>query len=205
MGRIFLGLAIALVGALVVHIAVVFTIPRVAENNAWGRLSRIGPTFRMVRIDPLRRQGTDAASLDLGAGDQDFAFVDPAFITAGCRFSLADGLVRVAARDQTSFWSASIYSRQGDNLYSINDRSAVDGRFDLLIGTHEQIVAAQSLPAEREDTAIPVEIPAVEGYITLRVLVDEESARPLADAFLRQVVCEPAGGATSSALGHRAG
>lgn len=205
MGRILLGLGIALVGALVVHIAVIFTIPRVAENNAWGRLSRLGEPFRLVRIDALRRPGTDAGALDAGSGDQDFAFVDPAFITAGCRFSLADGPVRVAAPERTTFWSASIYSRQGDNLYSINDRSAVDGRFDLLIGTHDQIVAAQSLPAEREETAIPVEIGAVEGYITLRILVDEESARPLADAFLRQVVCEPAGNAVSAVSKSRTG
>lgn len=193
MGRLLLTLAIGLVGALIVHIAVVFTIPRVAENNAWGRLSRLGEPFQMVRIDALRRQGPDAASLDVGSGQQDFAFVDPAFITAGCRFSLADGLVRIAAPERTTFWSASIYSRQGDNLYSINDRSAVDGRFDLLIGTHEQIMEAQSLQTGREETAIPVEITAVEGYVTLRVLVDEESERPLGDAFLRQVACEPAG------------
>lgn len=197
MGRILLGLAIGLVGALVVHIAVIFTIPRVAENNAWGRLSRLGKTFEMLRIDPLRRDAPGGAAL--GAGSGDFAFVDPAFITAGCRFSLAEGPVRVAASDRTAFWSASIYSRQGDNLYSINDRSAVDGRFDLLIGTHDQIVAAQALPAAREETSIPVEIPAVEGYITLRVLVDEESARPLADAFLRQVSCAPADGTAASA------
>jgi uncharacterized membrane protein len=176
----------------VVHIAVIFTIPRVAENNAWARLSRLGKPFSMIRIDALRRQAPDPASLDIGSSDQDFAFVDPAFITAGCRFSLADGLVRVRAPDVTTFWSASIYSRQGDNLYSINDRSAVDGRFDLLIGTRDQLIEAGSDTTERDETSIPVEIAAVEGYVTLRVLVDEESERPGADAFVRSVACAPA-------------
>ncbi|KQT54257.1 hypothetical protein ASG43_01135 [Aureimonas sp. Leaf454] len=192
MGKLFLSIVIGLVGALVVHIAVIFTIPRVAENNAWARLSRLGEPFRMVRIDALRRQAPDPASLDVGSSEQDFAFVDPAFITAGCRFSLAEGPVRVVAPDLTTFWSASIYSRPGDNLYSINDRSAVDGRFDLLIGTRDQLIEAGSGSTERDETSIPVEIAAVEGYVTLRVLVDEESERPGADAFLRSVVCEPA-------------
>lgn len=191
MGKIILAILTGLVGAAVVHIAVIFTMPAVADNNAWGRLSRIGDVFEVVKIASLRSESIGNAGQAEGSETHDFAFVDPAFVTAGCRFSLADGPVRLVATARTDFWSASIYSRQGDNLYSINDRVAVDGRFDLLVGTTEQLVEARVNSADRSETAIPVEVNIDEGYLTLRVLVDEESARPGVDAFAQSVTCAP--------------
>ncbi len=144
-----------------------------------------------MRVEALIANPDPALSAsDSPAGD--FAFVDPAFITAGCRFSLAGGPVRIHAlqRDE-AFWSASIYNRRGDNLYSINDRSAVDNAFDLMVGTKEQLVdksAAEDAPA----TQIPVEVEMTEGYMTIRVLVDEESKRPGVDDFVTSIRCEPA-------------
>lgn len=173
-----------------VHIAVIFTVPSVADNNAWSRLSRLGALGEVVRIESLRGAAPGDAALAEGSRTEDFAFVDPAFITAGCRFSLEEGPVRLVAGGRTEFWSASIYSRQGDNLYSINDRSAVGGRFDLLVGTAEQLVEAKADIAGRDETAIPVEVPLREGYLTLRALVGAESARPGVDAFIRSVTCK---------------
>ncbi len=194
--RFLLGLALAviigLVGAAIVHIAVVLLVPSMADNNAWGRLSRIGPMFEIVRIEPLREGGSGPAAQATGSERQDFAFIDPAFVTVSCRFSLADGPVRLYADAETDFWSASIYSREGDNLYSINNRAAVEGLFDLLVGTPEQILEARADVDASDDTAIPVGLPVEEGYLTLRALVREESARPLVEAFTRAVVCEPA-------------
>lgn len=190
MGRLLLAVLVGLVGAAIVHIAAVFAIPSLAENNAWGRLSRIAGMYELVRIDSRQSPLPDAPPPVEGPGVHDFAFVDPAFVTAACRFSLADGPVRLSASERTDFWSASIYSRQGDNIYSINDRSSVDGQFDLLVGTAEQLAEARANTAERDETAIPVEVTIVEGYLTLRTLVDEESKRPGVDAFVRSVTCE---------------
>lgn len=196
MARLLLALLVGLVGAAVVHIAVIFTVPLVAENNAWGRLSRLGALFAPVRIDtariPAETGSPGAASQVSPAASPGFAFVDPAFATVACRFSLADGPARLAASRATDFWSASIYSREGDNLYSINDRSAVGGQFDLLVGTSEQLAEARASSAERDETAIPVEVAITEGYLTLRVLVDEESKRPGVEAFMASVTCEAA-------------
>jgi uncharacterized membrane protein len=194
MGKLLLAIVAGLVGAALVHIAVIFVMPTLAENNAWGRLSALGGMYDVVRVEPLRVAGPDRITAAAGSEQHDFAFVDPAFIAASCRFSLADGPVRLfAAQSQAPFWSASIYDRRGDNLYSINDRSAVAGTFDLLVGTRQQIIdAADELSLDRETTSIPVEVSLVEGYMTIRVLVDEESKRPSIDAFVRSLACVPA-------------
>ncbi|MBC8129057.1 MAG: hypothetical protein H7Y08_01900 [Rhizobiaceae bacterium] len=191
MGRLILALAVGLLGAAVVHIAVIFAIPALAGNNAWARLGRLGDMNAVVRLDALRSEATDGTEPASDRLRTDFAFVDPGFVTAGCRFSLAEGPVRLAAGQRTEFWSASIYSRRGDNLYSINDRSAVEGQFDLLVGTADQLVEARANSADRDETAIPVTIASVEAYLTLRALVDEESKRPGVDAFVSSVTCEP--------------
>ena len=96
------------------------------QHNAWGRFSGLGNPYDLVRVEPLRSAGRTDGVLPR-PDRQAFAFVDPAFVTASCRFSLANGPVRISAEaSPTTFWSASIYDRQGDNLYSINDRSAVE-------------------------------------------------------------------------------
>lgn len=193
LGRLALTVVIGLFGAMLVHIAVIVMMPRLAENNAWGRFANLGPMDEMVRVVPLRSSGPSSLSAQPGSDRQNFAFVDPAFVTASCRFSLATGPVRMtAASVQTSFWSASIYARNGDNLYSINDRSAVDGAFDLLVGTTDQIVDVKAtVSADSRDTTIPVEVDLIEGYMTIRVLVDQESERPSVERFVDSLRCQP--------------
>ncbi|MCK5933452.1 MAG: hypothetical protein KAG89_14925 [Fulvimarina manganoxydans] len=192
MGRIILTLLVGLVGAGLVHIATVFMVPRVAENNAWGRLSALGAPYEVVRIAPLR-DTSGQPSAPRQAARNAFSFVDPAFVVAGCRFSLEDGPVEIAASGVLDgFWSASIYDRKGDNLYSINDRAAIEGVVDLVVGTREQIEAIDAMaPFTSEETSLPVILDVGEGYMTLRILIDEESKRPAVDNFLRTVTCAP--------------
>ena len=198
MVRVILAVVAGLVGAAAVHIAAIFAIPLVADNNAWGRLARIAGIHQVARIDSLRGNGNAELGSAGKPGTHDFAFIDPAFVTAACRFSLADGPVRMVATGRIDFWSASIYSRSGDNLYSINDRSAVDGQFDLLVATLEQLTEAGTGDG-REETSIPVGVDTQEGYLTLRILVDEESKRPAVDAFVRSVTCMPVAPASAKA------
>jgi len=208
MGKLLLALLIGIVGAVLVHIAVIALMPQVASNNAWGRLSELGKMYDIVRVEPLESEGRRAAATGLATGHGTFAFVDPAFITASCRFSLADGPIRLFANGgNTTFWSASIYNRSGDNLYSINDRSAVEGTFDLLVGTRDEIVdlKADVDPQEEDETSIPVEVDLTEGYMTIRALVDEESKRPAVDQFIRSLECKPAEADTAQRLRTREG
>lgn len=186
MGKLLLALLVGLVGAAIVHIAVIFAIPRVAQNDSWNRLSRLGDLFATIQVAAVPAQGADPTP---GA---DFVFVDPSFIDVACRFDLADAPVRVQAAERTGFWSASIYARNGDNLYSISERVALEGQLDLLVGTREQLDLARVEGTDSDDTAIPVELPPGEGYVTVRALVRAESERPFVDRFARSITCRPA-------------
>lgn len=185
MGKLFLAVVIGLVGAAIVHIAIVFAIPGQAENDAWSRLARRGDLFAPVRV------GEAPAGAPSPDDSDGFRFVDPAFIVLACRFSVADGPVRLFAEETTPFWTASITARNGDNLYSIGERVALDGRLDLLVGTREQLDLARLEGTADEPQSIPVEFAADEGYLTVRALVASESERPFAERFARSVTCRP--------------
>ncbi|WP_279477804.1 DUF1254 domain-containing protein [Aureimonas sp. SK2] len=186
MGKLLLALLVGLVGAAIVHIAIIFSIPMQAENDAWGRLSRLGDLFAVVRIEDRPGQPDGAAQ---AAG---FTFVDPAFIDAACRFSLQGGPARIMADERTGFWTASVYARNGDNLYSISERVALEGALDLLVGTREQLDLARVEGSELPDQTISVELPTQEGYVMVRSLVGSESERPFVDRFVRSITCRPA-------------
>ncbi|GGD93898.1 membrane protein [Aureimonas endophytica] len=190
MFKAVIALIVGLVGAAIVHIAVIFAMPWVASNNSWGRLARLGALFDVVRIDPQLTAPPEGVGPPAGSLRHEFPFVDPAFLTASCRFSLAEGPVRLRSDVSTSFWSASIYSRRGDNLYSINDRSAVGGRFDLLVGSADQLGDAKAASPDPNETTIPVEFSEGSGSLTIRALVDGESMQPEVEAFLRGLSCK---------------
>ncbi|RFC64971.1 hypothetical protein DYI37_03635 [Fulvimarina endophytica] len=198
MARYVLAILIGLVGAGLVHIAIVFMIPNVSDNSAWSRLSGLGDYFEVVRIGPLRDASVvrpPLAEEELPADGglrRSFAFSDPAFLVASCRFALDGGPVEISANGTIdNFWSASIYDSQGDNLYSINDRAAIGGLVNLIVGTPQQIEDVRATTLLEDSSALPVVVDVRTGYMTIRVLIDEESKRPAADAFLKTVSCLP--------------
>ena len=189
MGRVLLAVLIGLVGAAIVHIAVIFAIPGQSRNDAWSRLERLGPAFATVPVAPLPPPEPGGAEPSSGAA---FSFVDPAFLTVACRFSTENGPVRIVAGERTPFWSTSISGRNGDNLYSISERAALDGQLNLFVGTRDQLDLGRIEGSDLDPSAIPVELAAEEAILVVRALVGEESQRPYVDRFVRSIGCRPA-------------
>lgn len=189
MGRLLLALLVGLVGALIVHIGVIFSMPRVAEDNAWARLTRIMPGLRPTLL--AGSSGTAAPSGDPAQPMPQFGFTDPAFLMAACRFAVSDDPVRLVADEAgAGFWSASVHARSGEDVYSINERLAPRARLDLVVGTRDQLDAARLEGLMGEEDSIPVEVASGDFYVTLRALVESESERPLADRFVRSLSCD---------------
>ncbi|SJZ65696.1 DUF1254 domain-containing protein [Consotaella salsifontis] len=189
MAKLLYAILVGLVGAAIVHIAVILTIPHVAERDAWGRLSGLGDLWKVIQID-----GATGTVAGVREGPEHFAFLDPAFAIASCRFALGDGPAHLYSPEKTDFWSASVYDRQGNNRYSISDRSAVGGAFDLIVGTPDQLLESRVNSADQDETQIPVEADFSEGYVILRALIEHESERASVNAFSRSMHCEPLNG-----------
>lgn len=166
-----------LVGAGIVHIAVLMLIPSRAEGDAFSRLARLGPEFSFIKA-------ADPAAIPV------LADTDPLFALSACRFSLEDGLVHARASGTVPFWSVSVFNGKGENIYSYNDRNSAGGVVDLAVGTPVQIVnLRQDLP-EEFSRSIFVEAETDKGTIVLRTFVPDQDAKATADAFLASAECE---------------
>lgn len=161
----------------VIHIAVVFMVPLFASEDAWAEMRRFGRDGQF-HILPAPEPGAEP-----------LASLDPQMLYAVCRFSLANGPVRIRATLPDDFWSVAIFDRRGRNVYSLNDRSADTLQLDLAVITPVQMAQLRQDPPESLETAIVVEQPIEVGFALLRVFVASESLRSRAAEALATADC----------------
>ena len=161
----------------IIHIAVILLVPDFATRDAYTALGRLGPdgAFHLL---PATAPGT-AALPDL----------DPALAHAACRFTLADGPIRIRATLPEEFWSLAVFDRRGSNLYSLNDRTAERSDIDLVIATPLQMLRLRENSTPVLDSAIVVELPLDQGFLLIRAFVPDPTLAPATEAALRAANC----------------
>ena len=122
----------------IVHLSSVLLLPRTATQDAYTRLAAAVPANSMV---PLPAPTPDDAVLP---------FMDPAFATAGCRYDLAGGPLKLRVPVSQAYTSVSFYTRNGVAYYAINDRAAGRRVIELDLMTAQQ---RADLPDDEEVTA----------------------------------------------------
>lgn len=168
---------VAIVGAAIVHITVLFLLPHFSDRDAWARLAEAADYYKPVRIDAAAGEVPIVKSLD------------PLFYASACRFDLADGPVRVHAPGNVPYWSVSIYNRGGQNVYAFTDRAAESGILDVVVLTSAQMIEARKHLPEEFRNSIFVEAPVGQGIVVVRSFVPDQSWKPTATRFLRDVAC----------------
>jgi uncharacterized membrane protein len=168
---IFYTLLVGLVGAAIVHIAVLLLVPRFSERDAWSRIAAMAGPFEMVRLD-----GAEWES-------------NPFLRVLACRFEIEPGIARVRAEGKVPFWSAAIFDRSGRNIYSLNDRTTIGDRLDLVIATPVRMIELRKDLPEELAEAIFVELDNNQGLAVIRVVVPDSSWNQLAERFLAGARC----------------
>ena len=171
-------LILGLVGAAIVHIAILMLLPVLSERDAWARLTTYGDLLQAV---------------DLGSSEPDtpVPLYDPFFGGGACRFDLHHhGVLRVTAGTGAPFWSVSIHDRRGYNLASFNDRTAVGGRLDLAIATTAQLADLRRELPDALARSIFVEVDDPQGIVVLRAFKPDPTWEPVVATFLESFACE---------------
>lgn len=178
MRRLLHALLLGLLGAGIAHIVILLLVPNFSERDAWSRLAMAAGSNKIVRLD----KEIDGAPL--------VKSLDPSFYDAACRFDLTEGVVRIDNAGKVPYWSASVYDRSGQNIYSFNDRTPPDGNLDFVVLTPAQMIdLRKDLPTEFEKS-IFVETPIDEGIVVVRVFVPDDSWKPKVARFLDGINCE---------------
>ena len=178
MKRAFYVLSIAFVLAGIVHILIILLIPNYAAKDAWAKLEEVAGPWRFVLV------------AEPGARDSVLPVVDPAFATAACRYNLNEAPVKVSADGELPFWSIAIFDRQGRNIYSFNDRTAIERRLSLLVINPVQMAQIRKNPPPDSDKAVLVETSTSEGFVLIRALQENSSWAPSVREFLTNAKCE---------------
>jgi uncharacterized membrane protein len=168
----------ALLGG-IVHLATVMALPRTATHDAYSRLAANAPVNTVVALPPPT---PDSAPMP---------FMDPAFVSAVCRYDLSTGPVKLRVPVGPSYTSVSFYTRLDVAYYAINDRAAGRRIIELDLMTSAQ---RSEMPEEEDVTAadrLIVESPTPTGLIAIRTLAPEPGLMPMARASLAGSRCEP--------------
>jgi uncharacterized membrane protein len=175
--RIAYALVAGLIGAGIVHIAVLLLLPDFSERDAWARLEAQAGLYSVLRINGSPAGGVLRRSSD------------PLMLVNACRFSLEDGFAHIKAPGQVPFWSVSIYDRGGQNIYSFNDRANQGGELDIVVLTPAQMIDIRKVLPEDLVTSVFVEADVREGIVLVRAFVPDETWAPRVDAYLATMSC----------------
>lgn len=178
------GMAVFLVAvaflAGVIHICTILLVPSFARTDGWSRLAAFAGEDEFTPI-PVR----DPARANV-------AGLDPLFVNAACRLRLGATPVGIAVEARDRFWSLALYDRKGTIIFSLNDRTAIDGQLDMMVVTPAQhVVLRQSPPASLEQTVI-VESRTDDLIAVLRLFAPTPSAQEDARPVLAASECLPA-------------
>jgi uncharacterized membrane protein len=178
MRSIVFAVLVGLVGAALLHIVIVLALPRFTGKDAYSRV------LGLYEMDSF-------FSLSAEPGPTGLANDDPYLRTAVCGFSVDGGPARFVAKGSVPFWSLSIYDANSNEIFSMNDHTAVNGNLDLVMATPIQLVDLRKTPPENLAQSILVEMPDEEGYAVLRALAPMDSFEETARDFLAESSCEP--------------
>jgi len=167
----------ALLGG-IVHLATVMALPRTATQDAYSRLTNSAPVNSVTAL-PLPTPDTAV-----------MPFMDPAFVSAVCRYDLTGGPLNLRVPVGPAYTSVSFYTRFDVAYYAINDRAAGRRIIELDLMTTEQ---HNEMPEQEDVTAadrLIVESPTPTGLIAIRTLAPEPGLVPAARAALAGARCE---------------
>jgi uncharacterized membrane protein len=178
------GIAAFLIGILflagAIHISTILLVPALARNDGWSRLVALAGVDEFAEI---RVTGAEAASV---------VGLDPLFVNGACRLKLADAPAGIAVEAPDRFWSLALYDPQGTIIFSLNDRTAIEGRLDMLVVNTAQNTALKQAPPAGIEQTIVVEALSDELVALLRLFAPTAEAQDEGRSILAAAECLPA-------------
>ncbi|HET7412325.1 MAG TPA: DUF1254 domain-containing protein [Pararhizobium sp.] len=174
-------IAVGVVGAAILHIVIVLSIPDYSTHDAWTKVVSLGAPneFHLLEGAPKENVVYDA---------------DPFLRTAICVFHDTAGPIHITAGPPLPFWSLAVFDPQSNEIYSMTDRSAIERRVDVTLATQLQMIALRRAKPDALDKSILIELPGPEGYVVLRTVAEDKTWEPLARRFLQGADCAPVAG-----------
>lgn len=154
--------------AAMVHLISVLLMPALAPKDAYARLASyaktVGINEGVVALPPIT------------PGAEILPFEDASFVEAACIYDLSRRPYHVTASAEERIFGLSFHASGGRIYHAITDRSAIKGKFDIILGNTRQMEAIENA----SDGAAPLQevritAPTSRGFVMLRVLAKRGS------------------------------
>ena len=169
--------AVTLLIAGIVHILILLLIPSYAAKDAWAKLDSADNFWKFASVSSSTRD------------DVAIPLLDPAFSISACRFDLNEAPLKVQANGNLAFWSVAIFDRWGRNIYSFNDRTAIEGQLSLLVVNAVQMARLRKDQPDELKESVLVEANQGQGFVLIRALQPDASWKPIIDTYLQNAEC----------------
>lgn len=168
---------VGLLGAVLVHLAVILLLPLLSSGTAWNTVSSMGADGQPVELDPAR-QPRLAGSLD------------PLFRTYACTYDLAEGAFRLRSDIRVPLWTVGVHNTRTTAFFSANDRIAARQRLDIAVVNDFQLrIVRQETPDEFAGSIIaPTQ--EEQGYVIVRVFAPDATWEPVVERFAASLTCD---------------
>lgn len=165
-----------LVLAGIIHIVIILLIPTFGTKDASDQLSESNDLWEFVTLSDL--------------GTTTIADIDPFFELGACRFDLGESSLLITGPNTDAFWSVSLFTEDGEIQYSMNKRTAIDGKLSVLVVNAIQMSNLRELQPEEIETSILVESRNNKGFLVLRMLAPDDSWKSGIAEFMSGVRCD---------------
>lgn len=177
MTRLMLWLFAGLLLGLVIHIAVILTLPSLATKDVWTKVTALGALERTTVLPAVV------------AGEPNPLRLDPELTYAVCQLDLRKGPGVVSGVLPQAFWSVAVFNRAGAVLYSTTNRDGLGQSLDLGIFNTAQtrMLAEQALDVA--EGLLIVETRYDDIFVVVRLAPPHQVMRPRFEAMLSELVC----------------
>lgn len=167
----------ALVVAGIVHIAIVLLIPRYGTQDAYDIVSSRTDEWVFTTLDSPDERSP-------------LSDIDPFFSYGVCRFDLSDSGVWIRGEEFNAFWSATVLNSDGTVAYSLNRRTSIDGKLDLVLFDPVLILRLREAQPAEIERSIVIEADMRKGFIVVRSLKPDTSWAGETRKFMQSIRCE---------------
>jgi uncharacterized membrane protein len=161
------------------HIVTILLVPSFAQSDGWSRLVAHAAENRFAEIAVGRTEPNAVIGLD------------PLFVNGACRIALGEAPagITVAARDR--FWSLALYDPRGNIIFSLNDRTAIEGQLDMIVANRAQNARLNQAPTGQLDQTIVVESGSNDLIAILRLFAPTRATQEEGQRILAEAECLP--------------
>jgi uncharacterized membrane protein len=163
-----------------IHICAILLVPVLAKSDGWSRLVPYAGDDAFAEIPEAGMSGEGGV-----------AGLDPLFVNAACHIDLADAPASITVDASDRFWSVALYDPKGVIVFSLNDRTAVEGSLDMIVVNAEQNERLKKSPTVEIETTIVTESPSDDLIALLRLFAPTRTAREDARRILASAECLP--------------